>query len=1064
MTNKKKRSSERGLQKRTRPAARKSDADVAARRLTADKLRKSENRYRSLFENMINGFAFHKIVLDKKGKPVDYVFLEVNNSFERLTGLKGQDIIGRRVTDVLPGIEKDPADWIGAYGRVALTGKDIRFEQYAAPIGRWYSVAAYSPMKNYFVTFFEDITEHKLSEERTKHLASFPQLNPNPVLEIDSSGRITYINPAIEKILKGLGMGKNDANVFLPNDFEDILRELKKNPKSAFRREALIQDRVFSLTVHFAPQFNVARIYAYDNTERRHAEDAAFRVKEEWERTFNSVPDLIAILDRGHRIVRANRAFAARLGTSTDKCVGLKCFTCVHGSPEPPASCPHTSSMKDGREHSAELHEDRLGGDFLVTTTPILDENGVMTGSIHVARDISERKRSEDKLRRTLDELQQRQSEVSALLEASRAVMEQHEFRDTAQLIFNSCKKIIGATAGYVALLSRDGSENEVLFLDAGGLPCTVDPSLPMPVRGLRAVVYNSGRTVYENNFPLSEWVKFMPDGHAALGNVMFAPLLIGEETVGILGLANKEGGFTDSDARLASAFGELASIALYNSRLFDTLRESEKRLNRSQEIAHLGSWELDLINNRLYWSDEVYRIFGLQPQEFGASYEAFLEAVHPDDRSAVDEAYSGSLRESRYTYEIEHRVVRKSTGEVRIVYEKCEHIRDESGRIIRSVGMVHDITERKQAEEALLFAYARYRSFISVTGQIGWTTNPAGEVVEDLPEWRNYTGQGIDDIKGWGWSKALHPDDLAYTAEAWRKSVREKSTYEIEYRIRRHDGVYRHFLARGTPVLREDGTILEWVGICIDITERKRAEEEREQLLIELKRSNEELEQFAYIASHDLQEPLRTVSSYVQLISRRYKDKLDDDANEFMNYAVNGATHMQTLLNDLLAYSRIGGSGSHYELTNLNSALTEATANLKTAIESCKAVIEHEGLPIIYLDKVQMIQVFQNLISNAIKFRKDEAPRIHVSADRKENEWLISVSDDGIGINPDYFDRIFNIFKRLHSREKFDGTGIGLAICKKIVERHGGRIWVESQLGEGSTFYFTIPDKSYNI
>jgi PAS domain S-box-containing protein len=538
------------------------------------------------------------------------------------------------------------------------------------------------------------------------------------------------------------------------------------------------------------------------------------------------------------------------------------------------------------------------------------------------------------KLKMVLNESRQYQAEITALLEASRAVMEQRNFRETARLIFDSCKNLIGATAGYVALLSKDGSENEVLFLDAGELPCTVDPSLPMPVRGLRAVAYSSGKTVYENDFPGSEWLKFMPEGHAHLNSVMFAPLSIGTEIVGILGLANKKNGFTGYDTRMATAFSELASIALYNSRLFESLCESEKRLNRSQEIAHLGSWELDLVNNRLYWSDEVYRIFGMKPQEFGATYEAFIEAVHPDDRAAVNASYTASLIEGTDTYEIEHRVVRKLTGEVRIVHEKCSHIRDESGQIVRSIGMVHDITGRK------------------------------------------------------------------------------------------------------------------------------RLEEERERLLNELMRSNRELEQFAYIASHDLQEPLRMVSSYVQLLGHRYKGRLDEDADEFIGYAVNGTVHMQTLLNDLLAYSRVGTQGEPFKLIDLNSALNRALINLKVGIAQTRAEIAHEGLPVVYADEVQMAQVFQNLLGNAMKFRNSGTPHINVSAEMKDNEWLIRVADNGIGIDPKYFDRIFDIFKRLHTKEEYMGTGIGLAICKKIIERHKGRIWVDSEPGKGSSFYFTIPAK----
>jgi PAS domain S-box-containing protein len=247
---------------------------------------------------------------------------------------------------------------------------------------------------------------------------------------------------------------------------------------------------------------------------------------------------------------------------------------------------------------------------------------------------------------------------------------------------------------------------------------------------------------------------------------------------------------------------------------------------------------------------------------------------------------------------------------------------------------------------------------------------------------------------------------------------------------------------------------------IIRDTTERKQTEEERERLIEELERSNVELEQFAYIASHDLQEPLRMVSSYVQLISKRYKDKLDKDADDFIDFIVNGTTHMQTLLHDLLTYSRAGTHGDHFGFTNLNSVLDKATINLKKVIDENHADIKYENLPSVHADEVQMIQVFQNLIANAIKFRGEETPRVHISAEQKENERVFQVRDNGIGIDPKHFNRIFIIFKCLHTKEKYPGTGIGLAICKKIVERHGGRIWVESEPGKGSTFKFTIPIK----
>lgn len=230
------------------------------------------------------------------------------------------------------------------------------------------------------------------------------------------------------------------------------------------------------------------------------------------------------------------------------------------------------------------------------------------------------------------------------------------------------------------------------------------------------------------------------------------------------------------------------------------------------------------------------------------------------------------------------------------------------------------------------------------------------------------------------------------------------------------------------------------------------------EESVAELSRSNAELQQFAYVASHDLQEPLRMVASYTQLLAKRYKGKLDADADEFIGYAVEGAMRMQRLIQDLLAYSRIGTKGHDFEPVAVEMIVNRALHNLQTAVEEHHAVATHDPLPTIMADERQLVQLFQNLIGNAIKFHGKEPPRIHVSAQQKAGEWVFSVRDNGIGVDPQYADRIFLLFQRLHNRAEYPGTGIGLAICKKIVERHGGRIWVESRLGQGAAFYFTIP------
>jgi PAS domain S-box-containing protein len=242
------------------------------------------------------------------------------------------------------------------------------------------------------------------------------------------------------------------------------------------------------------------------------------------------------------------------------------------------------------------------------------------------------------------------------------------------------------------------------------------------------------------------------------------------------------------------------------------------------------------------------------------------------------------------------------------------------------------------------------------------------------------------------------------------------------------------------------------------DITELKLTEEEMKRKQVELERSNAELEQYAYIASHDLQEPLRMISSYLQLIERRYQGKLDRDADEFIAFAVDGATRMQELIEDLLEYSRVGRNAKHFQPVESEQALAQALANLEVAIQENKAEVTHDPLPTVVADDSQLTQLFQNLVGNGIKFHNDEEPRVHISVQSGPNEWVFSIHDNGIGIDPGYSERIFEMFQRLHSRSKYSGTGIGLAICKKIIERHGGRIWVESQLNNGSTFYFTIP------
>ncbi len=361
------------------------------------------------------------------------------------------------------------------------------------------------------------------------------------------------------------------------------------------------------------------------------------------------------------------------------------------------------------------------------------------------------------------------------------------------------------------------------------------------------------------------------------------------------------------------------------------------------------------------------------------------------------------------------------------------------------------------QADDAVRESVARYRSMFDGVPVGLYQTSSEGQILDANPALVKMLGYPDQEALLKTKAGDMHVDSQA--RERWQALVeREGIVRDFRMQMRRFDGSAIWVKDSARVVYDATGRVLYYEGALEDITERKGAAEALKQTMAELARSNAELEQFAYVASHDLQEPLRMVASYMQLLQRRYQGKLDADADEFIAYAVDGAKRMQALINDLLAYSRVSSRGKPFEPIDCEVVLDEALANLQMAIEESDAVIIRDPLPTVMADGTQLMQLFQNLIGNGIKFQNGRAPHVHVSTERQAGEWVFSVCDNGIGIDPRYHERVFAVFRRLHTREEYPGTGIGLAICKRIVERHGGRIWVESQSGEGSTFHFAIP------
>jgi len=382
------------------------------------------------------------------------------------------------------------------------------------------------------------------------------------------------------------------------------------------------------------------------------------------------------------------------------------------------------------------------------------------------------------------------------------------------------------------------------------------------------------------------------------------------------------------------------------------------------------------------------------------------------------------------------------------------------------------------QLEKEKSASAARFRSFIDATMQIGWTTNGSGEIVEDNPSWSRYTGRGFEEIKGMGWMEDIHPDDRGATERLWAKAVADKGLYENEYRLRRGDGVYRHYLACGIPLFAEDGNIREWVGACIDISERKQAEEEIRKLNAELEQrvsertaqltlANRELEAFSYSVSHDLRAPLRSIDGFSQALLEDYREKPLDDAGRSYLVRVRKATQrMGLLIDDMLKLSRITKAEmkvAAVDLSGMVSAISEEFQ--KNSPDRVVAVTVQGGIMVQADPDLLKIAIF-NLLDNAFKFTGREAhPHIEFgAAPAQEGGNVCFIRDNGVGFDMAYVGKLFGAFQRLQAMDEFPGTGIGLATVQRVMHRHGGRVWAEGEIGKGATFYFTLPSAAAGL
>jgi PAS domain S-box-containing protein len=519
-----------------------------------------------------------------------------------------------------------------------------------------------------------------------------------------------------------------------------------------------------------------------------------------------------------------------------------------------------------------------------------------------------------------------------------------------------------------------------------------------------------------------------------------------------------------DTSAPIRDHVGKILGMVLV-FRDVSGRRSAERDLKRWKETFSSAGFGMFLADSR---TGEIVDLNPTFASMHGYSVNELLgkglhALVSKDSAPKLSEGLQAAVLKGRNMFEVPH--VRRDGSEftgfvdvTRFYMNRAEYL----------AGYCSDITERKRFEDAIKESEERFRTLASALPQLIWSTDALGRIDYVNQVWVNFAGWTSGDearkyVPQSPWQDLLHPDDSPEYFARWRAALEQATTFEVEARLRgASDPGYRWFLFRAVPIFDRGGRIVRWLGGCTDIQQQKEAAAQLKAAVEALQLSNSELEQFAYAASHDLQEPLRMVSIYSELLQEEYSGKLDVQAASYIEFAVNGAQRMSHLLKGLLAYSRVSNAPQHASIADCGAAVRAALLNLARPIEETHARIEVGELPAVNISDVHLVQLFQNLIGNALKYRKEqpdaEPPHIKISAKPHvyDGTWLFAVSDNGIGIEPEYRDQIFGIFKRLHG-SSIEGTGIGLALCQKIVERAGGRIWVESEPGKGSTFFFTL-------
>lgn len=713
---------------------------------------------------------------------------------------------------------------------------------------------------------------------------------------------------------------------------------------------------------------------------------------------------------------------------------------------------------------------------------------------------VAQHKKMEKALQNAIEECRRRDLEVSALLKGSRAVLEHQSFGAAARAIFDSCKMLIGATSGYVALLDENQEDNRVLFIESDKPSCYVDPSLPMPIRGLRGEVYRSAKAAYHNDFSKSEWVKYLPQGHVSLDNVLFAPLVVDGNVVGLLGLANKADGFTENDARMATGFGELAAIALMNSKSMDerrlieeellgaydeleqrvkertaeleianeqlkfeiedrkaaevALRVSKERFDLAVRGSKDGLWDWHITTYKVYSSPRLRELLGYQDSEFSESFDSWASGIHPKDHERVMKALSDHLEKGK-VYDVEY-LYRNRSGEYRWQHARGQAIYDKEGKAVRMVGFISDITERKKGEEALRGSEEKYRLLANNLPSIVYRgfKDWAVEFVDDKIELLTGYNKEEFNSKKIKWSDLILKKDLVTARQSFLNALKTDRAYVREYRIRTKSGDIHWIQDRGQIICNQDGEIEYVSGVFFDINESKRTQE-------------------ALLKS---QKELRILSSQLLSAEETERKRIARELHDGIGQALSAIKFsVENALEEICKKAptaNIESLASVIPLTqktidevrrivkDLRPSILDDLGILATIAWFCREfqsifstvriekeiTVKENEIPVSL--KTIIYRIMQEALNNTAKH--SQADRVRLSLKKFDGNIELVIADNGQG---------FNFEQDIYVKNSM--RGFGLASMKERAELSGGQFTIESVTGAGTSIRVLWPVQS---